>query len=151
MAPIVSLFGGVSYEGMGGVELDNFTLNCDKIAYAGLRRTTSVSQITAANGVPVASLKGVKGSYKAFHEEKVTLDLGSEFASIDVGSAYGSMSLQNASYNGTPIAGAALDNQALMFETSAVNAKDGDTGSLELSLEKEGLRCIYSIPVQWLR
>ena len=151
VAPIVSLFGGVSYEGMGGVELDNFTLNCDKIAYAGLRRTTSVSQITAANGVPVASLKGVKGSYKAFHEEKVTLDLGSEFASIDVGSAYGSMSLQNASYNGTPIAGAALDNQALMFETSAVNAKDGDTGSLELSLEKEGLRCIYSIPVQWLR
>ena len=81
----------------------------------------------------------------------MTLDLGSEFASIDVGSAYGSMSLQNASYNGTPIAGAALDNQALMFETSAVNAKDGDTGFLELSLEKEGLRCIYSIPVQWLR
>ena len=61
------------------------------------------------------------------------------------------MSLQNASYNGTPIAGAALDNQALMFETSAVNAKDGDAESLELSLEKEGLRCIYSIPVQWLR
>ena len=151
VAPIVSLFGGLTYDGMGGLEFDNFTLNCDTIAYAGIRRSTSVSQLGASNCVSVASLKGVTGSYKTFHEEKVTLDLGSEFVSINLGSVHGSMALQNASYNGTPIAGAALDNQALMFETSAVGAKDGETGTIELSLEKEGLRCIYSIPVQWLK
>lgn len=151
VAPIVSLFGGVTYEGMGGLEFDNFTLDCDNIAYAGIRRTTSVSQLGASNCVPVASLKGVTGSYKTFHEETVTLDLGSEFASIDVGNVYGSMNLQNASYNGAPIAGVALDNQTLMFETSAVNAKNGENGTIELNLEKEGLHCIYSISVQWVK
>ena len=61
------------------------------------------------------------------------------------------MNLQNASYNGAPIAGVALDNQTLMFETSAVNAKNGENGTIELNLEKEGLHCIYSISVQWVK
>ena len=98
-------------------------------------------------------LEGVSGSYKTTSTTNTKVNLANEFITIDVGSKYGNMALNKATYNGKVIEGAVLESNILMFEREkafGANPSDG-SGNITLSLEKDGLTCSYSLPITLMK
>lgn len=152
-SPLVSLFGGVTYEGFGGCKFENFVINCDQLGYIGIKRTTSTKVITLDNCVLPMEIEGITGDYKAASTTNTKVSLTNEFITIDVGSKYGSMALNKAAYNGKVIEGAVLESNILMFEREkafGANPSEGN-GNITLSLEKDGLTCSYSLPITLMK
>ena len=148
VAPIVSLLGGLTYEGMGGCAFDNFVLNCDQLAYVGIKRNISGS-ITLDKCYLPMEMKGITGSYKTSLKDSMKLDISGDYVSIEVDSKYAGMTLNKATYNGKNIENATYENGLLMFEkTSTLGANPaGNSGVITLNLEKDNLNCSYSISV----
>ena len=153
VAPIVSLFGGVTYEGMGGCQFENFVLNCDQLGYLGIKRTISSAPITLDKCFLPMEFEGISGNYKTFSLDTTKIKLTSDFISIDVGSKYGTMKLNKATYNGKTIEGAALESNILMFEKEKAfgESPKEENGTIALSLEKNGLNCSYSFPITLMK
>lgn len=148
VAPIVSLLGGLTYEGMGGCVFDNFVLNCDQLAYVGIKRNISGS-ITLDKCYLPMEMKGITGSYKTSLKDSVKLDISGDYVSIEVDSKYAGMTLSKATYNGKNIENATYENGLLMFEKSSTLGANpaGNSGVITLNLEKDNLNCSYSISV----
>lgn len=149
VAPIVSLLGGLTYEGMGGCVFDNFVLNCDQLAYVGIKRNISGGTITLDKCYLPMEMKGITGSYKTSLKDSMKLDISGDYVSIEVDSKYAGMTLNKATYNGKNIENATYENGLLMFEkasTLGVNPA-GNSGVITLNLEKDNLNCSYSISV----
>lgn len=148
VAPIVSLLGGLTYEGMGGCVFDNFVLNCDQLAYVGIKRNISGS-ITLDKCYLPMEMKGITGSYKTSLKDSVKLDISGDYVSIEVDSKYAGMTLSKATYNGKNIENATYENGLLMFEKASTLGANpaGNSGVITLNLEKDNLNCSYSISV----
>lgn len=148
-SPLICLFGGVSYEGIGGLEFDNFVLNCDKVGYLGVKRNITGGKITLDKCYLPMEMKGITGSYKTSLKDSMKLDISGDFVSIEVDSKYAGMKLNKATYNGKNIEDVTYENGLLMFEkapTLGVNPT-GSSGVITLNLEKDNLNCSYSISV----
>ncbi len=150
--PIVSLFGGVYYSGMSGMEFDNLVINCERLGYLGIKSSISgktESTIDIDDCYLPMDFEGISGSYSTSSANSITSKLISGFASISLGSKYGSMKLLNASFQGKKIADAAIESDTLMFDASSII---GDTesveGTLSMKLQKDGILCTYSLKVK---
>ncbi len=149
--PIVSLFGGVYYSGMSGIEFDNLAINCEKLGYLGIKSSISgkvQGTIDIDDCYLPMDFEGISGSYSTSSANGITSKLISGFASVSLGSRYGSMKLLNASFQGKKISDAAIESDTLMFDASSII---GDTESVEgtilMKLQKDGILCAYSLKV----
>ena len=149
--PIVSLFGGVYYNGMSGMEFDNLVLNCERLGYIGIKSSiTGKSQgtIDIDDCYLPMDFEGISGTYSTSSAVTSSSKLISGFASISLGSKYGSMKLITASYQGKKIADAAIENDTLMFDaTSIIGDNKSSEGTLSMKLQKDGILCTYSLKV----
>ncbi len=146
-AKLVSLFGGVSYNGFVGCDFENFNLECQELSYLAVKAT--VGDINASKCALPVEIEGITGSYKVSNKTSTPINLNDKFASIDLGKAYGSMNLVDVYYKDNKIEGALLENNTLIFETTK-NFPTGISriGQLIINLEKDGLKCSYSINIQ---
>ena len=149
--PIVSLFGGLYYGGMGGMKFENLTINCAKLGYLGIKRTISgktQSTITVDDCYLPMEFEGISGSYQTSSVSDVSNKLVNGFASIGLGSKYGAMDLITASYQSKKIVDATLINDTLMFDASSIiGDNDSIEGTLSLKLQKGDIICTYSLKV----
>ncbi len=149
--PIVSLFGGVYYSGMSGLQFDNLILNCERLGYLGIKSSISgktASTIDINDCYLPMDFEGISGSYSTASKTSVSTKLISGFASISLGSGYGSMKLLSASYKGKKIADAAIENNALMFDASSILGEASSSeGTISMKLQKDGILCTYSLNV----
>ena len=149
--PIVSLFGGVYYTGMSGMEFDNLVLNCERLGYIGIKSSiTGKAQgtIDIDDCYLPMDFEGISGTYSTSSAVTSSSKLISGFASISLGSKYGSMKLITASYQGKKIADAAIENDTLMFDaTSIIGDNESSEGTLSMKLQKDGILCTYSLKV----
>ena len=146
--PIVSLLGGLSYEGIGGIDFENVTLNCRELAAIGVKRTVSGSKITLSDFVLPFEMSGLKGSYETSKTDTVPLKKSESYASIDLENRYGSMELLGLTYNGKRVQDAVLESNLLIVSTKEA-LRDGalTNGTFVAKLAKNGVTCSYSIPV----
>ncbi len=147
--PIVSLFGGLTYNGMGGLKFENFTINCGKLGYLGVKRTTfTKAGLTIEDCYLPMEFDGISGTYQTSSISGVSNRLVNGFASVGLGSKYGSMTLLTASYQSEKISDAVLINDTLMFDASSIiGDNDSVEGTLSLKLQKGGIICTYSLKV----
>ena len=144
---LVSLFGGVSYNGFAGCDFENFNLECQELSYIAVKATTG--DINASKCALPVEIDGITGSYQVFNKDITPVNLNNKYASINLGKIYGSMNLVDAYYKDNKIEDALLENNTLIFETTK-NFPTGVSrnGQLKINLEKDGLACSYSINIQ---
>lgn len=149
--PIMSLFGGLSYEGVGGLEFDNVTLNCRELAYIGIKRATNTKQVALSDCILPFEVPGAKGSYSTSKIETISLKKGKSYASVDLENRYGAMELADLTYNGKKIKDAVLESNLLIFSVKeTLDEGASSSGTLTAKLLKDGLTCSYSIPVSFV-
>lgn len=150
--PLVSIFGGVSYDGLGGMDFDNFSLDCKELCYLGVKR--SVGGVSMP--IPVTScylptdFEGIHGSYISSATNTVELKRNDKYASIELESRYGGMELLEATWNGKAIPDATIESGILVFKTKDILDDSGvSNGTISLKLKKNDISCDYSLQI-WL-
>lgn len=151
VAPLVSLFGGPSYEGMGGCEFDSVILDCPKLAYLGVKRSISGGSINLANCVLPIEAKGITGSYATENSKATTLSSKEEYASLDLDARYSGMNLLEATFDGNVIPGAVLEENRLVFSLQSAMGDSRTSGTVIAKMEKNGLICSYSLPISFAK
>ncbi|HBS02465.1 MAG TPA: hypothetical protein DEA63_01150, partial [Firmicutes bacterium] len=148
--PIASIFGGVTYEGLGGSDFDHFTIDCQELCHLGVKRSIGSS----GSPIPVSScylpmdFKGIEGSFDFKHSESVSVRLEDSYASIEIEKRFGQMELLSAAVDGQAVDDAALEEGAFTFETSkAFGGASSSSPTIVLELSGGGFMCSYSIPV----
>lgn len=146
--PLASLLGGLTYEGIGGIDFENVTLNCRELAAIGVKRTVSGNKITLSDFVLPFEMSGLKGSYETSKTDTVPLKKSESYASIDLENRYGSMELLGLTYNGKRVQDSVLESNLLVVSTKEA-LRDGasTSGTFVAKLAKNGVTCSYSIPV----
>ncbi|HAS56441.1 MAG TPA: hypothetical protein DEF61_04840 [Firmicutes bacterium] len=147
---LVSLFGGLSYDGFAGCQFECFNIDCQELSYLAVK--AGMGTINQSKCVLPIELNGIKGSYQTYDKDITPIDLNSKFASISLGNLYGSMNLIDVYYKDNKIEDAILENNILFFNIKT-NFQDGVSrnGQLKINLEKDGLACSHSINIQLIK
>ena len=147
--PLVSLFGGLYYNGMDGLKFDNLVINCQKLGYLGIKSTVShksAADIVIDDCYLPMEFDGISGSYSTSAKEESSIKLVNGFASVGIGGKYGGMNLISATYKGKRIDDAAIESNSLMFSALAFLGEEASVnGTLALKLQKGNILCTYSL------
>lgn len=150
--PLVSVFGGLYYNGMNGIQFDNLVLNCSRLGYLGVKSTITgrtIDTISIDDCYLPMEFEGISGNYMTSSVTDVSAKLYEGYASISLGGKYGAMKLISASFMGKRIDDAALESNSLIFDGSSfLGTEENVSGTLSMKLQKGDILCTYSLKLK---